>query len=60
MERVKSADDLIRTLKKTGSSLDGTSFRETTIRVGLNKVRVVEVEKADGETFFHLLDTEKG
>lgn len=56
---IKSADDLMRTLKKTGSSLVGTTFRETTIRIGPDDVQVVEVEKADGETFFHPLGTEE-
>lgn len=58
--KIKSVDDLRNHLKSTGSNLEGTTFRETTIRVGLNDTCVIEVEKADGETFFHLLETEEG
>ena len=57
--KIKSADDLIKTLKKNGSSLAGTTFREVTIRIGPNDVQVVEIEKADGETFYHPLGTEE-
>ena len=56
---IKSAGDLKKSLIRTGSGLRGTTFRETTIRIGPNDVQVVEVEKADGETFFHPLGTEK-
>jgi len=52
---IKSAEDLRRILEKTGSNLDGTKFMETIARIGMNDHRVVRVEKADGETFLHVL-----
>jgi len=58
--KIKSANDLRKLLLKTGSSLKETTFRETVLRVGLEDVPYVEVEKGDGETFFHPLDTKKG
>jgi len=50
---VKSAEELKDLLEKTGSRLEGTVFTEKTVRKGMEDVRVIEVEKADGETFFH-------
>lgn len=56
--KIKSAEDLKKLLKSTGSSLKGTTFTETEIRVGQKDVPVIEVEKADGEIFLHPIDTE--
>ena len=57
MLKITSAEDLRRILGESGSNLKGTTFEETTARIGQNDLPVVKVEKADGETFFQLLDT---